>query len=402
MSELDGGSSRRGGVGLAGLLVQTFSIQTLGTLAILIIPALAPMVARALDVPTSYVGYQVAMVYLAAMSGSLCAGTFIGYFGPCRSGQIAMLVNASGCVLISMANPGVVALGSIVLGCGYGLITPAASELLMRHAPADRRNLIFSMKQTGVPMGGMIAGLVGPTAAIAFGWQAVLWSVAACSLLAAAAVQPGRAVLDRHRDGSRSPKALPFRALASVMTTPSLRWLALSSLCLSAIQMCVVAFLVVLLVEDLSYDLVAAGAILGLVQIAGALGRILWGYVADLLGDGLGVLLGIVAIMTAAAAVVAFGAALPAWVAIATFMLLGVSAIGWNGVYMSEVARLSPAQSVGATTGASLFFTFAGVLIGPTLFSSVHTVIGSYIGSYVLLVGIGLLCAAMLAAVRFR
>jgi MFS family permease len=402
MNKLEGGSSRRDAVGLRGLLVQTFSIQALGTLAILIIPALAPMVARALEVPTSYVGYQVAMVYLAAMSGSLCAGTVVGTFGPCRTGQIAMLVNACGCLLASMPNASVVALGSIIIGGGYGLISPAASELLMRHAPADRRNLIFSVKQTGVPMGGMIAGLVGPTAAIAFGWQAVLWSAAACSLVAAAALEPGRAALDRHRGGSRSPRSLPFRALASVMTTPSLRGVALSSLCFSAIQMCVVAFLVVLLVEDLGYDLVAAGAILGVVQIAGALGRILWGYVADLLGDGLGVLLGIASIMTAAAAVVAVGAALPAWVVIATFILLGVSAVGWNGVYMSEVARLSPAQSVGAMTGASLFFTFAGVLIGPTLFSAVHTVIGSYIGSYALLVGIGLLSAVMLAVVRFR
>jgi sugar phosphate permease len=252
-------------------------------------------------------------------------------------------------------------------------------------------------------MGGMIAGLVGPTAAIAFGWQAVLWSAAACSVMAAAAAQPGRAVLDRRRGSASGPTSLPWRALASVVTTPSLRWIALSSLCFSSIQMCVVAFLVVLLVEDLHYDLVTAGVILGMVQIAGALGRIVWGYVADMVHDGLGVLLGLALIMTAAAAVVAVGGAgLPAWVSIATFILLGASAVGWNGVYMSEVARLSPAKSVGATTGASLFFTFSGVLIGPTLFSSIHAVIGSYLASYALLVGIGLVSAAMVAAVRFR
>lgn len=403
INRFEQGSPRPDGIRLVGLLIETFSVQALGTLAILTIPALAPMVARALEVPTSYVGYQVAIVYLAAMLGSLCAGTFVGYFGPCRTGQIAMLLNAAGCLLASMPHPGVVALGSIIVGCGYGLINPAASELLMRHGPVDRRNLIFSLKQTGVPMGGMIAGLVAPSAAVAFGWPAVFWSVAGCSLFAAAASQPSRAVLDRHHKRSSSPTVLPFRALVSVMTTPALRWVALSSLCFSAIQLCVVAFLVALLVEDLRYDLVTAGAILGLVQIAGALGRILWGYIADLLRDGLVVLLGLALVMAAAAAVVAFGgAALPTWVPIGTFILLGLSAVGWNGVYMSEVARLSPAQSVGATTGATMFFTFAGVLIGPTLFSSVHAVTGSYVGSYVLLVGIALLSVTMLAVVRLR
>lgn len=403
MNQVEAGPPRHDEVHLIGLLAETSAVQAVGTLAVLTIPALAPMVARALDVPTSYVGYQVSIVYLAAMLASLGAGTCVGYFGPCRSGQIAMLLNAAGCLLASMPSAGMVTLGSITIGSGYGLINPAASDLLMRHGPPNRRNLIFSIKQTGVPMGGMVAGLAAPSAAIAFGWQAVLWSVAACSIVAAVASQPMRAVLDRHRDRSSSPAALPFRALASVMTTPALRWVALSSLCFSGLQMCVVAFLVALLVEDLRYDLVTAGIILGLVQVTGALGRVVWGLVADFLRDGLGVLLGLGLAMAAGTTVVACSnAALPAWVPIGTFILLGLTAVGWNGVFMSEVARLSPAQSVGATTGATMFFTFTGVLVGPTMFSSAHAYFGSYVGSYVLLIGTALLSVTMLAVVRLR
>jgi MFS family permease len=402
MTKGDAHSSRHDGPCLVCLLIETSAVQALGTLAVLTIPALAPMVARVLDVPTSYVGYQVAVVYLAAMLASISAGTFVGTFGPCRTGQIAMLLNAAGCALASTPNLGVVALGSITIGCGYGLINPAASELLMRHGPPHRRNLIFSLKQTGVPLGGMVAGLVAPSAAIAFGWQAVLWSVAACSVVAAAASQPGRAALDRGRDRASSSATLPFRALASVMTTPALRWLAFSSRCFSGIQLCVVAFLVVLLVEDLHYDLVTAGAILGLVQITGAVSRVLWGYLADRLRDGLAVLIGLGLIMAVAATVVALSPALPAWVPVAMFILLGPSAVGWTGLYMSEVARLSPAQSVGATTGATMFYTFTGVLVGPPMFSFTHNIVGSYIGSYVLLVGMAFLSVTMLVAVRSR
>ena len=42
--------------------------------------------------------------------------------------------------------------------------------------------------------------------------------------------------------------------------------------------------------------------------------------------------------------------------------LFGVTAIGWNGVQLSEVARLAPAGSAGKVTGATGFVTFAGVV----------------------------------------
>ena len=36
--------------------------------------------------------------------------------------------------------------------------------------------------------------------------------------------------------------------------------------------------------------------------------------------------------------------------------------MGWNGVYASEVARLSPSNAVGKVTGACMFVVFAGRL----------------------------------------
>ena len=60
---------------------------------------------------------------------------------------------------------------ALALGLGYGLLTPSASHLLARFAPAERRNLIFSLKQTGVPFGGIGAALITPAIAVTFGWR---------------------------------------------------------------------------------------------------------------------------------------------------------------------------------------------------------------------------------------
>ncbi|MEQ1519170.1 MAG: hypothetical protein ABL931_22055, partial [Usitatibacteraceae bacterium] len=47
----------------------------------------------------------------------------------------------------------------------------------------------------------------------------------------------------------------------------------------------------------------------------------------------------------------------------------GATAIGWNGVYLSQIARLAPAGKAGEAPGGALFFTFFGVLAGPPVFA---------------------------------
>lgn len=388
-------------VGLTGLLAETLFVQVIGTTSILIIPALAPLIAPDLAMPTSAVGYQISLVYFAGMVASILAGALVMRFGPCRTGQAAMVLAALGCALASLANIWAVLAGSLVCGFAYGLINPAASDLLMRHAPAARRNLIFSFKQTGVPLGGMVAGLAGPQIALAFNWHAALLTVAGAALVLAGLSQVGRARLDAHRrKGGLSLFSLT--ALRLVMAKPALRWLALSSFFFSAMQLCAITFLVVMLVEDLGFSLVEAGALLAAVQVGGAVGRVLWGQVADMLGDGLSVLLGLALAMGAAAGALMFAS--PQWPLPLTsgiLMVLGLTAVGWNGVYLSEVARQSPHGAVGAVTGASMFFTFTGVVVGPVIFSELHHHVGTYVDSYGFLVALAL-CGALMVVFNKR
>jgi hypothetical protein len=58
--------------------------------------------------------------------------------------------------------------------------------------------------------------------------------------------------------------------------------------------------------------------------------------------------------------------------------VFGATAFGWNGVQLSEVARLAPPGSAGKVTGATGFVTFAGVVIGPPVFALLSSWTGSY------------------------
>ena len=64
-----------------------------------------------------------------------------------------------------------IALSAVAIGVGYGPITPASSHVLAKTTPRERMALMFSIKQTGVPAGTALAGLIVPPLTIAFGWQ---------------------------------------------------------------------------------------------------------------------------------------------------------------------------------------------------------------------------------------
>jgi len=86
-------------------------------------------------------------------------------------------------------------------------------------------------------------------------------------------------------------------------------------------------------------------------------------------------------------------------------VLYGASAIGWNGVFLAEVARRAPAGQAGAATGGTLLFTYFGVLAGQPLFSYVASAGGgpggpAYALAYGLLAIPALACATWLLRAR--
>jgi MFS family permease len=379
-------ASEHGGT-RAGLLVLavTIMVQANAAFAALSLAAIAPVVGRALDVPASLIGIQISLVYGGAAVSSLFSGGLVPRYGACRFSQFSMLLVAAGCALATIPTLGTLILGSMVVGVGYGMTNPSASTLLIRFAPVHRRNLIFSIKQTGVPLGGVMAGLIAPTVALAFGWWAAPATVAVLALLMAAGLETVRESWDRDREPEAPAGQSPIEGLRLVWRIPALRWLSKACFWFSLTQLCLIGFLVTLLVEDVGFSLIEAGFLLSAAQVAGAVGRVSWGWVADRVGDGLGVLVVLGLLMVLGSGLMMMLG--PTWSPFAVqliVVLLGATAVGWNGVYIAEVARLSPKGKVSTATGGSLSIIFAGVLVGPSLFAALYTSLGSYPATFVL------------------
>ena len=361
-------------------LTVTTAIQAMVSMALLTLPAMAPAVARALAVPSTLVGAYVALCYFAAMLSSLVGGTLVRRLGAIRVSQLGLGLCAVGLALCALPWLPAVALGALCIGAGYGPITPASSHLLALTTPAHRMSLVFSIKQTGVPAGGMLAGALVPGLSLWLGWQGTLLAVGGVCALCAALAQPLRAALDADRQPAQ-PLALQalFKPIGMVLGQPSLRALAACSFLFSAVQVSTTAYMVTYLNESLGMTLLAAGAALSVSQLAGVVGRIAWGAVAD---RGLGprnTLMLLATLMMVGSVLTAL--LQPQWPTLliwAIVALLGASAIGWNGVYLATVARQAPPGQAGVATGGTLLFTFMGVVCGSPAFGALAGASGSY------------------------
>jgi MFS family permease len=364
-------------------LAATLAIQIYTSFAATATAVLAPEIAREFAMETRWIGVFVGIVYAGAMFSSLASGSFIERHGSIRVSQVCVVFCAIGacvCALAPVDAPALLALAAVVLGAGYGPITPASSQLLQRTASPSRMALTFSIKQTGVPAGAALAGALLPALSIAIGWRTAFAAAGAFGIAIIAASQPIRARLDMD---TLAPRAFSlagiFAPLALLRQSRPLLELALLSLVYSATQVCLVSFLVVHLTESLHWTLVSAGFALTAATVGGVAGRIGWGFVADRWLRPRSALSAIG--LLAGACGVGMTLATPQWPApaiIGLAALFGATAIGWNGVQLAEVARLAPPGTAGKVTGASGFVTFAGVVIGPPSFALLASLTGSY------------------------
>jgi len=157
---------------------------------------------------------------------------------------------------------------------------------------------------------------------------------------------------------------------------------------------------VVFLHDGLGWSLVACGLALTIATVGGVIGRIFWGAVADHILAPRRTLIVIGLLAGLCGLTMAFATpAWPAWLVLPVTAVFGATAIGWNGVQLSELARLSPQGKAGAVTGAAGFITFSGVVVGPPLFAALTSWTGGYRTGYLMMAAVSL---AVASAVYFR
>jgi len=332
----------------------------------------APLIKDSFGLSHAGVGAIASAVYGTASATSVIAGRLTDRIGPGPVLVLAMLALGLGVTIAALA-PGAVVFfaGVLVCGLGYGAVTPP-TNVLANPRSARRRGLAMSVKQSGIPLGGIIAGASLPPVAALAGWRsAMALPVVLCALLAVASARAsGRgAAAGTVAGGGQQPdvvlRLFPGHAFGFLM---------------AGVQVTIFTFLTVYLTDDRGLSVGRAGSMLALLMVGGLVGRPVWGWLSDRRRrDRIRVLQAVSLLSGAGLALVpVLGAPMLAGAALA----VGLCAVGWNGVYIATVSESVPPAMIGSTTGVAMLLVNLGAVVLPPAFGALVGVSGWPAGWY--------------------
>jgi MFS family permease len=381
------------GVSASATAASTFSTLGLG--------ALAPTLRTSLHLTTAEVGLIAGLVSLGALTASVPAGHVTDRIGAGRSLTLALLGVTAG-VLIAVAAPGrwVFLGGAFVAGLGYGAVNPATNVLSTALVPRRRRALFLSVKQTGVTVGGLAAGLALPRLAQSLGWRSAL--VLAIAVLLAGVVMglwAARREASGWFDATRGVPAA--RSGSTSLSLPRIGPTALFGFVMSGVQFSLAGYLTVYLVDAHGFSKTTAGTALSVAFASACVGRIAWGWLSDRWFASHATTLAVIA-AASAAAIAAMASGIGGASLWLIMVMIGLSSIAWNGVYMALITEPAARDGLGRATGRGLTAIYAGSALVPPLLGAVKDATDSWPAAWGVAIGAVLLAGAILAGTSRR
>ncbi len=376
-----------------------------GTLPIVSVMAMAPVIQSDLGLSVTEVGLLVSGYYLAQTIGAVPAGGLVDRIGVGRALLTSHVLLIAGALTFSQAESFAGAVtGTVVMGFGYSIVNPSTATGILTWFSARRRATAMGVKQTGVPIGGVLAAANGALVTL-FSWQSIFVTVAClifvngflCLLL----VEP------LHR-GARPSIAATIRQMLQVGRITNIRVLFFANIPWNMGQTNFYSYLTIFMREAAGASQPVAGLVLGLAQVSSALGRIGWGVVSDTLFRGARKWI-IVGLCSASAvlmlAMTAVEPGIGVWLGVVLAFGLGITIASYPTLAQTlAVESVEPGQS-GAALGYSLMGTSIGGVVGPPIFGAVVDYTGDFADGWIttaIFVALGAAMVALMVRERHR
>ncbi len=376
------------------LALATFSMlvqQAFSYVCQIVMPFLADRLAEEFGISRAWLGFYLSLQSIAAICAAMGCGALIVKLGALRVSQWCLVFMGASLFVTATGLLWLYPLGAILLGAA-SVSTPASSHILARFCPPRLAPLVFSIKQTGVPVGSLIAGLLIPALLGLVFYSATLGETIRLGALGtalvlglvvyaiAATLEPLRA----HFDSDRKPETrFTFAGVAqtmrAVVSTPDLRDLVFVAFSLGGLQAVWSGFFILFLIDGLDYGEFEAGTAFAVASFSAIGARVLWGWMGSALVSPRIVLGGLCAFATLAAALTAlYDDSWGPGAVLAVAVLFNVTSLSWHGVLLAEIARLAPPGHVGGLTGGVLAFTSVAMTIYPAIYGALLALTGSY------------------------
>jgi len=361
---------------LLSVMTAAHAVASFGNLSI---PPLTPFLRDELNLSHAQVGMLTSFIYVGVVSASILSGWVSDIFGERRA--LILGLGIQGLFMTAFASVHSLFLGGIFLalsGVGYSSVNPATTKGVMRWFPPQGRATAMGIKQTGIPLGGILAASLLPGLALAFGWRAATLLVGFITLAFILVVKIGMPPAPPLRNGSGGVRWEQFR---EVLSNRGIVALAVMGIFAAGAQLALITHLVLFLKSKFLFSSVLAGICLAVAQAGGIGGRIGWGLVSDYLVKGrrkpILVLIGIIA-AGQFFLLARVGAEIPVFLLLVMIALLGLTTIGYHGVLFGLMGEIVRKEVVGLATGFSLTITFLGIVLFPPFFGHLVDRLGSY------------------------
>lgn len=366
----------RGGprLGLATFTARMTAVMAAGSFVPFVFSTLGPTLVDDLALGRAAFGALTTVLFAVAAALSPAMGWVVD--------RVATRRAYTGHFLLSAA-----VLGGIALAPSYALLVacagaagiaqafanPLSNRLIAEHVPAPRQGVVIGVKQSGVQVGMVLAGLSLPVLAVAVGWRAGVAWVAAIVLLGWAASV--RSTPDYPAHGGAGERARPAGAGRAVLV------FAACSYVFGSAMAALTAYLPLYAHESLAVSTPVAGALVGTAGAVGIAARVLVGHTSDRLGEPVLLLEALAWTATAAVGLVLLAASFGTAALWLGTLCFGVS-MAWNAVAMITVVRAAGPQHAGRASGAVMGAFFAGFIVAPVLVGAVVDASGSYVAPW--------------------
>lgn len=353
------------------LLPLLTAAMAIGPLLTYGLSATSALVIDSLGITAAQFGMLATLSFLAAAALSLTFGRFSDRF-PARALLVTIFAGAAlSFVIAALSTNYLWLLAAMALsGAAQALSNPVTNRVISDNAPPAKRSPWIGVKQSGVQVSQLAAGVGCPTLALVWGWRGPLWvgaAIAGISALWAWRCAPSRN--RSQRSASAPERAAPSSDRTERRTLPPAVWLfAAYALFSGAALQATNVYLPLFAHDEMGLNLTVAGLTAAIAGLIGVTARIGWGRALSgrtgpftlLLVLASGSLLGALALL---------GAELWGWLALLWIGVgvHGATALAANVVLMAGALRVARTSTVGRASSAIAVGMYLGFAGGPAL-----------------------------------
>lgn len=129
-------------------------------------------IGRGFGVSPASLGILISAFALGSIISSAPLGRRVGEWGVQRCLRWSTEISALALIIAALsAGPWMLAVAMFLSGVANGMGQPAANALIAAQLPSDRHGIAYAVKQSGVPVATLLAGLAVPLVALTWGWR---------------------------------------------------------------------------------------------------------------------------------------------------------------------------------------------------------------------------------------